>query len=94
VTRLIFLALCASLAACSTTKQLEPRVVTQEVLVPVATPCVPDKYDRTRPDYPDSNAALRAAPDAAARYQLLWAGRGLRAAREAENEAVIAGCVQ
>lgn len=88
---LIFLVL---LAGCGTTKDIEPRVVIQEVKVPVGVDCVPKNYVKDRPEYADSDSALRAAPDAAARYQLLWAGRGLRIAREVENEIVIAGCMK
>lgn len=44
------------------------------------------------PRYPDSDAALRNAPGAADRYQLLAAGRIVRQERLAELERVIAGC--
>ena len=80
------------LSACATAKVPEPRVVIQEVQVPVAVSCVPQSYDRTRPDYVDSNDALKSAVDPAERYQLLFAGRAQRQAREQENEAVISGC--
>lgn len=70
----------------------EPIVITKEVKVPVGIGCVPGNYSATRPDYVDSDARLRAASDAAERYQRLWAGRAQRAAREKENEAVISGC--
>lgn len=93
---LILLPVALSLTACFGAGQArpapEPIVVTKEVKVPVSTPCIPATYARTRPDYVDNDAALRAAEDAAARYQLLWGGRAQRQAREKENEAVIAGC--
>lgn len=46
------------------------------------------------PRYPDTDAALRAAPGAADRYQLLAAGRLLRLQRLEELERAIAGCRQ
>lgn len=81
------------IAGCATAKTPEPIVVTKPYAVPVAVACVPDTYDRKQPDYVDSNAALKAAADAAERYWLLWAGRSQRMARENENEVVIAGCL-
>jgi hypothetical protein len=44
------------------------------------------------PRYPDSDVALRAAPGAADRYQLMAAGRILRDRRLDELERVVAGC--
>jgi hypothetical protein len=44
------------------------------------------------PRYPDTDAALRRAPGAADRYQLLAAGRILRNQRLEQLEAVVAGC--
>lgn len=91
---LIFLPILALLGACATkpTARPEPITVVREVKVPVSTPCVPDTYNPVRPDYVDSDERLRASPDAAERYQLLWGGRAQRQAREKENEAVISGC--
>jgi hypothetical protein len=89
-----FIAAAALLVAgCSATPRPapEPRVVTVEVAVPVASPCVP-KGLAAAPTYPDSNEALRAATDAANRYALLAAGRLLRVARLNELEGVVAGC--
>lgn len=80
------------LAGChSTGAAPSPRVTVVERAVPVSSPCVPATLG-PRPDYPDSDEALRAAPDAATRYQLLSAGRPLRVARESELETVVAGC--
>lgn len=81
------------LAGCGTTVQERPQpiVTTVEVAVPVSSPCVPAKLG-PKPDYPDTDAALRAAFDAAERYQLLAAGRPLREARLNELEPVVAGC--
>jgi len=44
------------------------------------------------PRYPDTDAALRAAPGAADRYQLMAAGRILRQERLDELERAVAGC--
>lgn len=91
---LICLPFLVLVAACATkpAARPEPIIVTKEVKVPVSVPCVPENYDPKRPDYADSDAALKAAADAAERYQLLWGGRAQRQAREKENEAVISGC--
>mgnify|MGYP000747660966 CR=1 FL=1 len=81
-----------SLAACATTEAAPPeRIVTVEVAVPVPSPCVPATLGPA-PEYPDTDEALRAAPDPATRYQLLGAGRLLRNARLNEVEPVIAAC--
>lgn len=85
------------LAACGSKQVVsapEPIVVTKEVHVPVSTPCVPSNYDPQHPDYKDSDSALKSAEDAAVRYQLLWAGRAQRIAREKENDVAIAGCLK
>ncbi len=89
--RSLILAACALLAGCASTPDSEPRVVTVEVAVPVASPCVPASLGPA-PEYPDTDEALRAAPDAASRYQLLGAGRLLRGARLNELEPVVARC--
>jgi hypothetical protein len=68
-------------------------VVTREVVVkvPVKEACVP-KTLPAAPKYPDSEQALRDAGGAADRYQLLAAGRILRARRLAVLERVIESC--
>ncbi len=53
--------------------------------------CVPKGFARA-PAYPDTDAALRDAGGAADRYQLLAAGRVLRALRLAELERAIDAC--
>ena len=62
---------------------------------PVAAPapksCVP-KTLPPPPRYPDTDAALRNAPGAADRYQLMAAGRILREQRLDQLESVVAGC--
>ncbi|MDB5475514.1 MAG: hypothetical protein JWP49_1025 [Phenylobacterium sp.] len=70
-----------------------PAVVTREVVVkvPVKAACVPRALSAA-PKYPDSDVALRDAGGAADRYQLLAAGRILRAKRLATLERVIEAC--
>ena len=98
----------AALAACQTAKPTgtpgqslaaapapaaAPQVVTREVVVkvPVKTACVPRSLPPA-PRYPDSDAALREAGGAADRYQLLAAGRILRAKRLAQLERIVESC--
>ena len=69
----------------------EPILTPVEVAIPVATGCVPANM-APPPEYPDTDTALKAAADAAARYQLLYAGRKVRTARLNEVEPVIANC--
>ncbi len=79
-----------AIAGCSTTRP-EPVVRTVFVDRPVAVTCVPDTLGEA-PAYADIDDALRRAPDAAARYQLVIAGREQRKARLGETEPVIKGC--
>lgn len=60
---------------------------------PAAPPksCVP-KTLLPPPRYPDTDAALRAAPGAADRYQLMAAGRIMRRERLEDLERVVAAC--
>lgn len=80
------------LTGCASVAAPEPVVRTVEVRVPVPVPCIAAQEDLSPPEYPDSDAALLAAQDAAARYRLLYAGRGPRAAFEAELLARLEGC--
>ena len=91
---LIFLPALSLLAACGAAGKARPEPIVAPTIVKVVVPvgCVPENYDAKRPDYVDGDDQLRAAADAAARYQLLWGGRAQRQAREKENEAVISGC--
>lgn len=90
---IFLLAACASKPAA----RPEPQIVTVEVPVAVAQPCVPESLGPA-PDYVDTAKALRDAgpagdPDAIAkRLQLLYGGRAQRDARLGELEPVIAGC--
>lgn len=79
----------AILSGCGHTPRPEIRTVT--VNVPVPQPCVPATLGDA-PDYPDTDAKLLAAVDAAERYLLLAAGRALRIARNNELETAVAGC--
>lgn len=82
------------LAACALkpVERPQPIIVTREVVVPgPQTPCVPANVG-AQPSYPDTDSTLKAAADAAVRYQLMAAGRKLRDARLREIEPVIASC--
>lgn len=79
------------LAGCATTVDREPVIRTISVKIPVAAVCVPVALPAT-PDYPDSDEALLAAPDAAERYRLVAAGRLLRNQRLLELEPIIMTC--
>jgi hypothetical protein len=103
---LVLSALGLALAGCATVKP-PPRVAAQAaapapiaapppprevvVKVPVKETCIP-KTLPAAPRYPDTDAALREAGGAADRYQLLAAGRILRAKRLAVLERIIEGC--
>lgn len=79
---------CLSLAACQTP---EPKVITKEVLVPVAKSCVPPKF-RDPPVTPDTDEAIRATPEPGDLLQLLAAGRVLYRQWIEEAKPVISGC--
>ena len=68
-----------------------PPVIRPAPPAPIRRSCVPKGFPRT-PAYPDTDAALRDAGGAADRYQLMAAGRVLRALRLAELERVVEGC--
>lgn len=78
------------LAACGG-KQVEPEIRIVEVPVAVPVSCVPKNFP-AKPVMPDTDEALKAAPDAAARYGLIAAGRVLRIQRESEVEIVLGNC--
>ena len=68
-----------------------PAPVVVKAPVYVREACVPKAFPRA-PRYPDTDAALRDAGGAADRYQLMAAGRLLRAQRLADLEKVVEGC--
>lgn len=77
-----------AVAGCATAP--EPKIETRIVEVPVAVKCaaaVP-----VEPAYPDTKAALAAAPGLFAKVQLLLAGREVREAYKNEVKAALIGC--
>lgn len=91
------LLLAVALAGCSTTRveRPEPIIKTVEVRVPVDDPaCVREAKAKLgpAPAYPDTDAALKAAPNLYERVKLVMAGRELRRAREAALAAALEGC--
>lgn len=81
-------ALGLALAACATAP--EPRIVTKEVLTPVAVNCTSNIPGAS--GYPDTDAALKGAANIAERVRLLMAGRAVRSAEIVELRASVAGC--
>lgn len=82
--------LALTVASCGTTRPPDPVVVTRDVQVPVPVPCAADPGPA--PAFPDTDAALAAAPDVFAGVQLLLAGRALRMAWVDQVMAANAGC--
>src|SRR5579862_8828983 len=80
----------ALLSGCASGPAQTPPVQVRTVEIPTPVRCAPDLGPE--PDYPDTDAALRAAPDLFSRVQLLVAGRLLRIARDAEKSAALAQC--
>jgi hypothetical protein len=94
-----------ALCACTTTRKAAPAIAAAPTIAPVAqaaqqpavvvrkvpVSCVP-KGVGPAPRYPDTDARLRAAAEAADRYQLLAAGRLLRIRRLAELERIVEAC--
>jgi hypothetical protein len=88
---LVLVVAAQTLCACSAAPKGTPAIRIVEAKTPVAVSCVP-KGLAGPPTYPDTAEALKEAPGAAERYQLLAAGRLLRDQRLAEVEPVISGC--
>ena len=86
--RLVLIA-CLALAACQS-NPFTPQVVVKEVQIPVPERCKPDIGPE--PNYPDTDAALKASPDLFNRTQRLLAGRLMRIARDQVKSAALAGC--
>ena len=80
-----------ALTGCAT-RQGPDHVITKTVLVPVATPCVAN--DRPAPPQDLTPAQLLAAPDFAARYQMLAAWWTLARPFLAGDEAQLAACAK
>jgi len=89
IARILPLAALFALAACATTPPT-PQIVTKTVQVAVPIACKPDVGPA--PVYPDTDAALKAAPDVFQRVRLLVAGRLERIAREAQLSAALGAC--
>jgi hypothetical protein len=81
------LALAGVLTGCATPQN---RIVVQEVKVPVPVPCVAKIPEA--PIYPDSDEAIKSAPDLFSLATLYRAGRGVRIAREAGLVEVLKSC--
>ncbi len=86
--RAIILAL--FLVGCAPSAPPEPVIKTVTVNVPVTVPCKKDIGPE--PQYADTDAALRAAPNLYERVRLLVAGRLQRIQREADRIAAYSAC--
>lgn len=75
-----------------TTNPPEPEIRTVEVRVPVPQPCPAIQELGDEPTFPDTDEALRTAPDLFTRVQLMAQGRLLRIARLAQYRAARASC--
>lgn len=96
VSSAIVAALAATLAAgCATTPRERPepivRVVTNTVTKPVPCPALAE-LAASKPVYPDTEEAIRAAANMAERALLYAKGRLMRMAREAQYEAAASAC--
>lgn len=89
MSRALILALALTLAGCATEGPPAPLPpITTTVPIPVS--CVPDLG--AKPEFPDTDAALKSAPSTFDRIKLLVAGRILRIAYQAKLEAALAAC--
>jgi hypothetical protein len=79
---------CFTLSACTSAGGGVPTVRTLDV--PIAVPCRADIGPE--PEWPDTDRALKSAPDLFARVRLLAAGRLLRIARDRELSAALEAC--
>jgi hypothetical protein len=82
--------LCVAGACATTGEPPAPHVMVHTVPVPVPVRCTPNLGPE--PLYPDTDAALRAAPNLFARVKLLVAGRLMRIQRDAEKTAALQAC--
>lgn len=89
VNEMVAIAAALTLAACDHAPMPEPVVRIVETKVPVAVPC---KVALTEPKHPDTVAAIKAAPGAEDRYQLIAAGRQIWIAWTNQLEAALKGC--
>lgn len=77
------------LTACASTP--EPKIITKEVKTEVTVACVKSDLNLD-PQFPDSDAAIRATPGSAEMLQLLAAGRLLRVQTMKEWVAALKAC--
>ena len=84
------LAVLAFVSGCASAPPQPQSIQVRTVELPTPVRCRPELGPE--PDYPDTDAALRAAPDLFARVGLLLAGRLLRIARDQEKSAALAAC--
>lgn len=99
IVALLIGAMSLAIVACGGPERAPPESIVQtvEVRVPVDDPACPrEALARLgpSPDYPDSDAALRAAADLFERVRLLMAGRALRMPREAALSEALAVCAE
>lgn len=80
-----------ALTACASGPTREPKVEIQTVYVPKPVSCV-NKGFKDRPVLPDTDAALKAAPDLDSFIKLLLAGRTIREAWEGTAQVQINIC--
>jgi hypothetical protein len=80
--------LCLALASCGHMR--EPRIVTRDVVIEKPVPC--KVKAPAAPSYPDTDAAIAAAPDVFERGKLFIAGRLMRIAHEAQLRAALRAC--
>lgn len=86
-----------ALAGCSHTQTPEPIIRTVEVQVPVDDPACARKAKEALlpgPAYPDTDQALREAPNLLERVRLLLTGRTLRIAQERALTDAITECAE
>ncbi|HKT54700.1 MAG TPA: hypothetical protein VJP88_09630 [Caulobacteraceae bacterium] len=81
---------CSFLGACASALQGPPTAGVQISEIPIAEPCAADPGPR--PEFPDTSAAITAAPDIFERAKLYASGRQMRLDWEARLEAAVAGC--
>lgn len=95
MSKILIFALAGVLAGCAHNEVLppEPEIRIVEVKVPQPVPCPALNELGAEPEYPDTDAALKTAPDLTSRVALILKGRLLRAQRLTEYAAAKSGCL-